>query len=143
MAAPGLLKPRIYATNIPGKLAYSLNTREVTILSAPTGCGKSILLIDVLAQSKKKAIILIPNRAPVLALKNYASKLFPYYSIGFKMHGESNVRGYDNVTLMVTGYFLEYITHNMNLLNGSLVLAIDEAHDNSWQTDLCLSLIHI
>lgn len=132
--------PKIYQTDIPVRLSKSLSSPEPTILKAPTGYGKSVLLIDTLARAKKRSIIVIPNRPSVLALHSYTMKLFPKHKIGYKMHDDQLSTRADNVTLMTTGYFLEQITHNPTMLYQPLILAIDEAHESSWQTDLFIRI---
>lgn len=132
--------PKIYETDIPERTFKSLSNNTTLLLRAPTGYGKSVMLIDKLSLINRRSIIVIPNRPAVLALHSHTSELFPHHKIGYRMHDNSKSDFHDTVTLMTTGYFLEYITHNTKLLYQPLILAIDEAHENSWQIDLVVRI---
>lgn len=128
--------PKIYQTDIPEKVAKSLDNENSIILKAPTGIGKSVCLVKSLAEHYKRGIIAVPNRPAVLALGDYTSKLFPKYQIGYRMSDDTSSDINDDVTIMTTGYTLEYTLHNGRVLMQPLNLVIDEAHESSWQTDL-------
>jgi HrpA-like RNA helicase len=132
--------PKIYNTDVPEKIIDAINSGTPVILSAPTGYGKSVLLVDIGSYYKGRTIMVIPNRPSVLALYEYTKDRFGR-KVGYKMHADSTTAEYDDITLMVTGYFLEYITYNIKkIINGKLLLIIDEAHESSWQTDLLIRI---
>lgn len=137
--------PKIYRTDIPDLLIRDLQNRDTCLITAPTGLGKTVMLIDVLAHHSKnarsKCIIVIPTRPAILAMHEYASKLFPDHIIGYRMRDKSLHHPHEDVTLMVSGYFLEYILHNKNYLQGDYTIGIDEAHEVDWSTDLLIRLM--
>ena len=131
---------KLHATNIPIQLLDSLNNYNITFLVAPPAYGKSVLLTDVLSNHHRKSIILIPNKTSISLLYKYTSKLFPNRKIGYKMHNDSSSTYLDDLTLITTGYFLEWISYNKKILNAPLTLVIDEAHVSDWQTDLVIRI---
>src|SRR5437762_496744 len=132
--------PKIYHTDVLSRVFKSLYTRTTTVLTGPTGIGKTIGLIDVLAQSGKRAIIVNPHRPAIVEHYKFSTKLFPNHKIGYRMRDYSAGNSQDDVTLMTTGYFLEQITYNPKMLKYPLILAIDEAHEADWQMDLVIRL---
>jgi len=131
---------RLHSTDIPNKLSESLNNYNVTFLTAPPAFGKSVLLTDILSLHNRKAIILIPNKTSIVLLHKYTSKLFSNRKIGYRMSNDSSSSHLDDVTLITTGYFLEWITYNKKIMNNPLTLVIDEAHVSDWQTDLVIRI---
>jgi HrpA-like RNA helicase len=138
--------PRIYFTDLPDKLIDSLSDPSTVFLSAPTGEGKTLMLIDILAchakntNHKKKCILVIPTKPAVLAIHKYATHIFDH-KIGYRMHDNVISHSKEDITIMVTGYFLEYILHNKSLIHKDYIIAIDEAHDSSLQTDLLVRIL--
>lgn len=133
--------PIIYNTDIPDNFEKSLRDFDkLTLLSAPTGYGKSVMLVDKLASIRVRSILVIPNRPAVKALYGYTSKLFYDKKIGYAMQNEK-IYGFHDVTIMTTGYFLEYITYHKEILDKKVVIAIDEAHEHGWQTDLLIRML--
>ena len=131
---------KLHRTDLPLKLVNSLNNSNVTFLTAPPAYGKSVLLIDVLSSHPKKSIIVIPNRTSVMLLHTYTSKLYHNKKIGYRMSNDSESSKFDDVTLITTGYFLEWITYNKKVMSNPLTLVIDEAHFSDEQTDLVIRI---
>jgi HrpA-like RNA helicase len=116
------------------------NRKKATALKGPTGCGKSVFLVDMLASHKVRAIMVVPNRNAVYKLCGYTTKIFKHHKIGYRMHADSKSGRYDDVTIMTTGYFLEYLIYHPQIFSEPLLLVIDECHDPSWQTDLLVRI---
>ena len=129
---------RLHKTDVPLKLINSLDNYGVTFLTAPTASGKSVLLIDILSSHPQRAIMIIPNRLSVKALHEYTASLYHNRKIGYRISGESVSSNFDDVTLVTTGYFMEYISYNQKILNYPLTLVIDEVHVPDRDTDLII-----
>ena len=138
------MSTKLHHTDVPKRLSDSLQNKHVTFLTAPPAYGKSVLLVDLLSRDSRRAIMLIPNKVSVLLLHKYVTKLYTNRKIGYRMSNESFSSLEDDLTLMTTGYFLEWITHNNKVMKRPLLLVIDEAHVSDEQTDsvIRISLNH-
>lgn len=141
--------PKIYSSDIPDKLIESFNDSSTVMICAPTGEGKTLMLVDILSfysrnsrseGKPKKCILVIPTKPAVLAIYDYANKIFKH-KIGYRMHDNVVKHPKEDLTIMVTDYFLEYILHNKDIYHKEYIIAVDEAHDSSLQTDLLVRIL--
>ena len=151
--------PGIYSTEVPSRLYEALKTRPLTCLCYPTGTGKTVCALETLARivadqaspptggagPQVIAWALMPYRVSVKEMYHYVRKLFPHHRFGYAMRGEQRTAADDQVRLMTVGYGLEtllakYRTEGFKKSESMLVL-VDEAHDDKWQTDLALRFL--
>lgn len=144
-------------------MCNSLSTlnNDLTIVHAPTGTGKTVMVSIILAYMCKreniKGNIAMPFRISVTSIYSYLdqySKIvnselgFNYLSFRYCIKDYSSGPKSSPCTLYTVGFLLEKIISILKneeeyqlFKTSKHVFFIDEAHDPSWQTHLLLNLI--
>lgn len=145
--------PKIFQTTLLDELAISIRKNKITVLRAPTGFGKTVVVNHVMSkyiiecqktgQTVPICISSMPYRITVKEMYHYLKKIFPENSFGYLMRGDSCIPDSDHCKLVTSGCCFELIV-NMYIereLKTPSIFFIDEAHDASWQTDLVLHIL--
>lgn len=118
---------------------------KVTVLAAPTGSGKSMLLPGALADATQdQVLVLVPRRLlAVDAARNVAnlSETMLGQEVGFaigQMNGEKSIRSHNTKVLYATyGYALR-----SGLINTAKTVVLDEVHEGDEQISLARAVLH-
>lgn len=143
-----LLNMNFPAMAVADELIQKVRSYPVTIVMAPTGSGKTVALVPVLAQefatkgnrvtctqNKRKLAVGAAEFVADLSLKEFG------FEVGYRIGGDKFIVGRDT--------FLEYVTTDVivgqyllgkNNLQGIGTLVIDEAHEQTTGQVLLLSL---
>ncbi|KAF7684781.1 ATP-dependent RNA helicase dhx8 [Astathelohania contejeani] len=128
--------------NYKEKIISTIKKNKFTIISGPTGCGKSTLIPKYLYELKSPRIAIIePRRIAVKALFTYLSRDIP--NIGYKMRFDSYVTKETTVTVMTDGVFLNELLacrRREKLYLPYDYVIIDEVHERNIRTDIILGV---
>ncbi len=164
---PKVALPKIWTTDIPEKLETALNNPDgprVILLQAPTGYGKTALVVSQLARFNQQnpetiCSVLMPFRISVKEMQRLSKKLNPQLNFGYGMRGDCDLNRNDNCRLYTVGYFLEQFMASLAPYQDvwteddpeirlarfakvpKQIIMIDEVHDASWSTDLALKVL--
>lgn len=132
--------------DILSELRQKLEQRQIVILQAPPGAGKSTVLplhlLDEPWLGGKKIIMLEPRR---LAARSVAMRMADLRgenageTIGYRVRFESRVSDKTRIEVVTEGILTRMIQQDNALENTGLVI-FDEFHERSLQSDLALAL---
>jgi ATP-dependent helicase HrpB len=128
------------------ELKQQLHEKNIVILQAPPGAGKSTILpLQLLNEpwlTEKKIILLEPRR---LAARSVATRMAtllnetPGAQIGYRVRFETCVSEKTKLEVVTEGILTRMIQHDNSLENIGLII-FDEFHERSLQADLALAL---
>ncbi|EPR78500.1 ATP-dependent helicase HrpA [Spraguea lophii 42_110] len=116
-----------------------ISRNKVTIISGPTGCGKSTIIPQILSKkfAHKKIVMIEPRRIAVSSLFNFLQNKIQ--NIGYKMRFNKKINKNTKVTIMTDGMFIN------ELLDGRLneydYVILDEIHERSIRIDCIISIL--
>mmetsp|Transcript_1367 Transcript_1367/g.2485 ORF Transcript_1367/g.2485 Transcript_1367/m.2485 type:complete len:1027 (+) Transcript_1367:353-3433(+) len=136
-------------SSIQQRIVDKIESNKLTILVGPTGCGKSTQVPQILLETFGPSILCTqPRRLAVAAVATYVAKQRNValgeevgYHIGQEIMADLN--GHKTELLFVTaGILLEELRcHGLDALTNYNVVIIDECHERSTESDLCLTII--
>lgn len=133
-------------SNIIPELKAQLNKKNVLILQAPPGAGKSTVLpLTLLNESflnSKKIIMLEPRRLAARSVANRMASLLQEEAgetIGYRIRFENKVSSKTQIEVVTEGILTRMIQNDSSLENIGMVI-FDEFHERSLNSDLALAL---
>jgi ATP-dependent helicase HrpB len=125
-----------------------LEERNLLILQAPPGAGKSTILpIQLLEENwlnGKKIILLEPRRLAARAVATRMASLLDEpvgKTIGYRIRFENKVSSQTRIEIVTEGILTRMLQHDNSLEDVGLVI-FDEFHERSLQADLALALCY-
>jgi superfamily II DNA/RNA helicase len=136
-------------SSIQRRITDKIESNKLTILVGPTGCGKSTQVPQILLDKFGPCILCTqPRRLAVAAVATYVAKqknVVLGEKVGYHIGQEriADLNGHKTELLFATaGILLEELrSHGLDALTKYRVVIIDECHERSTESDLCLTII--
>lgn len=131
------------------RIIEKIQINKLTVLVGPTGCGKSTLVPQVLLDSFGPSILCTqPRRLAVFAVATHVAKqrnVVLGEEVGYHV-GQDRVTDFNGkdtgLTFCTAGILLEELrVHGLDAIEKYKVVIIDECHERSTESDLCLTII--
>ncbi|WP_461414204.1 ATP-dependent helicase HrpB [Gemmatimonas sp.] len=129
------------------ELAAALSARQVAVLEAPPGAGKTtrvpLALLDAKWMAGQKLVMLEPRRLAARAAAHYMAKLLGEQvggTVGYRVRGETRVSKHTRIEVVTEGVLARLLSADATLEGYGAVL-FDEFHERSLHADLGLALV--
>jgi HrpA-like RNA helicase len=137
------------------RIIEKVSSNRITIIVGPTGCGKSTQIPTILLEGLGGGLPILctqPRRLAVVAIANHVAKqrrltnptttsddLEVGYHVGQKNHSSNSTK----LLFVTAGILLEELRCNGadTVLSKYKCILIDECHERSAESDLCLAMI--
>ncbi len=130
------------------RIVDKVQSNKLTIVVGPTGCGKSTLLPQVLFEHYGSPILCTqPRRLAVMAVATHVARQrgVPLgQEVGYHVGQDrvANVNWSTGLLFATAGILLEELKcHGLDALTKFKAVIIDECHERSSESDLCLTII--
>ncbi|KAL7510443.1 hypothetical protein ACHAXN_007352 [Cyclotella atomus] len=135
-----------FPNTLQQRIIDKIRTNKLTIIVGPTGCGKSSIIPQILLNTLGPSILCTqPRRLAVVAVASHVASQRSCVlgeEVGYHV-GQENVSSDTTGLLFVTaGILLEELKlRRVDALQKYKVCIIDECHERSCESDLCLTII--
>jgi len=135
-----------FPSTLKSRILDKVKNNKLTIIVGPTGCGKSSIVPQLLLDGFGSPVLCTqPRRLAVVAVSNYVAAQRGSVlgeEIGYHV-GQDRVASRQTGLLFATaGILLEELKGNgLEALTRYKVVLIDECHERSCESDLCLTII--
>ena len=136
--------------NNKDKLIETISNNQVTLATAGTGVGKTILIPRIALHAlnyKGKVVCTVPKRLPARNNASFVAqcmdvKIGEHVGYSYQGTNETNKNGIETKLIFTTtGSILSRMTGNDPLLSNYSCIIVDEAHERSVETDQLLLLL--
>ena len=135
-----------FSTTLKQRIVDKIRTNKLTIIVGPTGCGKSSIVPQILLNAFGPSILCTqPRRLAVVAVASHVASQRECAlgdEVGYHV-GQDRVAGDKTGLLFATaGILLEELKlRGVDALAKYKAVIIDECHERSCESDLCLTII--
>ncbi len=151
--------PRTKLSSLPiyahqSKIVQAIRSHRVTIIEGETGSGKStavpqFVLDDCIARGESSSVniyVTQPRRIAAITLANQVSNIRNESlgkTVGYRIGQVSQASRDTKITFVTTGYLLEHIRNNPEVLTKTSHLILDEVHERSLDADLFILIVKL